>query len=904
MGWRRARSVEVTQYVLPEGLCMDPVQLMMAAHQADAAVAAQTPDQALQAAIAQSRPDLWAPLSTNPAAYPDLLGWLASTGNVEVLANLRARGYLTDDAAANAADAADAAVTAGGEPAVDPTVVQEGAMQTGSADDGAAPVYEGEAETADESEAVEESDSEPVESAESAAEAATQADAEAEAVEDAADEDQGSGSDEADGGAGDEPGTDPSAEPTEIDESADEAAGTDDDSGETGDDQRAEEPTEPTEDAEVDEAESQAPEGQDTEDATADEPADATEDPGSDESDDEITDSDAGESADEPEEDTPERQAAEDAVGDESAGEGSAEVAEAVETTEATESEAAAQADAEAEAAEDAADEDQGSGSDEPDDEGGDEPGADPSAEPTEVDEAADDSEDAADEAKNTASEGPDAEDVAKGDSGEATDSGDDVIAPADEEPKAEESTEAENIEPVDDDPTVLTPVSQWHEVDSADTTTDVMTSAQSAAVAAGWAADSAAPAAGSAESVALPVPPPPSAEDIAAWAETPSGAPSGFSAAQPAVELDMFGPQVAAQMPPPQQQKQPSKSSTGRLIAIIVVLLLVIAGGGGVWAGNYFANKGKGEDSSQDKAGANGDEGGKQNGQADAAATSTAAALPSGAVKACSSMPTFTITSVEDGQGELKVQGNMATSCTEGDFLAGSSNQVLVYSATSPTGGADVDHLVASGTFDLSSDPLIIPNGGRTVTLRFGEQHYFRTAKDLDLKGLSVRPSFDRGSPSSATSKSSTNSPMTIASSASSNANQETQDEQAAGDAIQWQVKHDYPIVMNSMRGKWTPQLSSKQVGLVADGQTWTNRSILAEFLKTRQSNPKAVIIDTGQWPVYDVSGWWVTLSGELYDDADKANGWCDAQGYDSDHCLAKRIESNGSPQGTTKTR
>ena len=418
-----------------------------------------------------------------------------------------------------------------------------------------------------------------------------------------------------------------------------------------------------------------------------------------------------------------------------------------------------------------------------------------------------------------------------------------------------------------------------------------------------GWTAGSAAPAAGSAESVAFPVPPPPSAEDIAAWAETPSGAPSGFSAAQPAVELDMFGPQMVAQMPPP-QQKQPSKSSSGRLVAIIVVLLLVIVGGGGLWAGSHFANKGKTEDTSQDKADSNGDKGGKQNGQADAAATSTAAALPSGAVKACSSMPTFTITSVEDGQGELKVHGNMTTSCAEGDFLAGSSSQVLVYSSTSPTGGADVDHLVASGTFDLSSDPLIIPNGGRAVTLRFGEQHYFRTAKDLDLKGLTVRPSFDRGSSSTATAKSSTNSAMTIASSASSNANQEAQDEQAAGDAIQWQIKHDYPIVMNSLRGKWTPQLSSKQVGLVADGQTWTKRSILAEYLKTQQANPKAVIIDTSQWPVYDTGGWWVTLQGDTYSDGDQANAWCDTQGYDSDHCLAKRIESNGTSQGTTKLR
>ena len=756
---------------------MDSVQLMMAAHQADANVAAQTTDQALQAAIAQSRPDLWGPLSTNPAAYADLLGWLASTGNVEVLANLRARGYLTDDAAADAAGAAGSAVD---EPAVEPHVVQEEPAQMESAD----PAEDGDAE-----------------SVEPAAEDAVDSDAE----------------ETADGAE--------VAEPAEM--------------------------------------------------------------PGPDESDDEEAGSVAGGSADEAAED------AEDAAG------------------EAQELVTAEPDDEFEDDVEDAAVNDDSGETD-------DEPGAEEPTEGAESDEPAEDS-DAAEAATD-----PNVEDAAGEAMGSDGDSGEAGVEPGTEEP-AEDSegsdaaetavdsdTETATDEAADSDsnaPTVLAPVSQWQEVDSADTT-DVAASVQSAAVTSGWtagsaapAAGSAAPAAGSAESVALPVPPPPSAEDIAAWAETPSGAPSGFSAAQPAVELDMFGPQMVAQMPPP-QQKQPSKSSSGRLIAIIVVLLLVLVGGGGLWAGTYFANKDKSGDTSQDKADSNGGEDGKQNGQVDAAATSTAAALPSGAVKACSSMPTFTITSVEDGQGELKVQGTMATSCAEGDFLAGSSNQVLVYSSTSPTGGADVDSLVASGTFDLSSEPLIIPNGGRTVTLRFGEQHYFRTAKDLELKGLSVKPSFDRGSSSSVTSKSSTNSPMTVASSTSSNANQEAQDEQAAGDAIGWQVKHDYPIVMNSMRGKWTPQLSSKQVGLVAEGQTWTNRSILAEFLKTRQANPKAVIIDTSQWPVYDVGGWWVTLSGELYDDADQANAWCDAQGYDSDHCLAKRIESNGTSQGTTKLR
>jgi len=848
---------------------MDPVQLMMAAHQADATVAAQTPDQALQAAIAQSRPDLWAPLSTNPAAYPDLLGWLASTGNVEVLANLRARGYLTDDAAASAAggvgDAGAAAVSAAGEPTVDPAFSQGDPAQT-----------------------------EPTESAESAGDGGTPVD-----------EDE----------AADEPG------PVDGDE-VEGVAGAD--FGEAGDNQKTDEPAEDSEGAEDAEAESQASEDPHVKDAAVDEsadersaePADEAEEPGTDEP---AEDSGAAEAATEPD--------AEDSAEETTDADDSGEVGDEQDTDEPAENsntaETAAEPDAEPEVADEVAadvDEVRESGADQPEDEASEEQ----AAEDTVVDESADerdaataatelDAEDAAGEAQeprpdDSGDEAEDgAEDAGSGEAGvepeteEPAEDSDAAEAAVDPDAEAETATD-EAADSDNNDTTVLATASQWHEVDSAGTT-DVTASAQSAAVTSGWTAGSAAPAAGSAESVAFPVPPPPSAEDIAAWAETPSGAPSGFSAAQPAVELDMFGPQMMAQMPPP-QQKQPSKSSSGRLIAIIVVLLLVIVGGGGLWAGSHFANKDKSEDTSQDKADSDGNGDGKQNGQADAAATSTAAALPSGAVKACSSMPTFTITSVEDGQGELKVHGNMATSCAEGDFLAGSSSQVLVYSSTSPTGGADVDHLVASGTFDLSSDPLIIPNGGRAVTLRFGEQHYFRTAKDLDLKGLTVRPSFDRGSSSTATAKSSTNSAMTIASSASSNANQEAQDEQAAGDAIQWQIKHDYPIVMNSLRGKWTPQLSSKQVGLVADGQTWTKRSILAEYLRTQQANPKAVIIDTSQWPVYDTGGWWVTLQGDTYSDGDQANAWCDAQGYDSDHCLAKRIESNGTSQGTTKLR
>ncbi|VEI16587.1 hypothetical protein [Actinomyces viscosus] len=827
------------------------------AEQADAAVAAQTPDQALQAAIAQSRPDLWVALSTNPAVYPDLLDWLARTGNAEVLANLRARGHLTDDAAAGTAgsaeDAADAADAESGEPAVEPAVAREMSAEDELVE--AAPVDADEADTTDETDESGADEPEPDEGDEAVDEPVIDADSQ---------EDQESS---------EEPTEEPAAEARSSGEPADE---TDD------------EPEGPAAEENADAADDLSAEDGSAEDDSAED--------GSVEDDEREAEEPSEEAADQDSDDRDsEEPVAEDSAADDSAEEETDETAEG-----AGEAEPAAAAD-EVESSADESDE-AGVESEEDEQEPSDEePAADvpqdadqDSEESVAEDSAADDSAEEPDEPEDAEDN---TEDIAEDASEDASeDIAEDAAVAAPSEEDLEEEPEAAAEDQVADDEAA--PADGEAESSSSAEEAGSQTEAFPATEATAVFAASQLPAADSAESVAMPMPPPPSAEDIAAWAETPSGAPSGFSAPQPAVELDMFGPQ----MPPP-QQKQTTGSSNGRLVAVIVVLLLVIVGGGGVWAGSYFS--GRNDDSSgssQDKADG---QGGKQDsGQADAAATATASALPSGAIKACSSMPDLTITSVEDGQGELKVQANVTTSCADGDFLAGPSNQVLIYSSTSPTGGADTDHLVASGTFDLSSDPLIIPNGGRTLTLRFGEQHYFRIAKDLDLKGLKITPTFDRGSQSSVTSSSSANSPMTIASSSISSANQEQQDEQAAGQALRWQADHDRPVVMSKFLGKWTPQLSSKQVNLFADGQTWTNRLILAEFLKTRQADPNAVLVNSSDWSVFDVGGWWVTLSGELYGSADEANAWCDAQGYDAEHCLAKRMESSGPPQGTTKSR
>ena len=67
---------------------MDPTQLTEIVGQADARLASTTPDQEIQAALAQNRPDLWAALASNPMLYPELVDWLYQLQDDAVLAAL------------------------------------------------------------------------------------------------------------------------------------------------------------------------------------------------------------------------------------------------------------------------------------------------------------------------------------------------------------------------------------------------------------------------------------------------------------------------------------------------------------------------------------------------------------------------------------------------------------------------------------------------------------------------------------------------------------------------------------------------------------------------------------------------------------------------------------------------
>lgn len=281
--------------------------------------------------------------------------------------------------------------------------------------------------------------------------------------------------------------------------------------------------------------------------------------------------------------------------------------------------------------------------------------------------------------------------------------------------------------------------------------------------------------------------------------------------------------------------------------------------------------------------------------------------------VTKCGTPPTFTPEQVVDEDGALEVVVVVRATCPSGDVLSGPDNQVVVNGPSSASGSGSADAVVAAGTFDFSDDPLYVPESGVRLTLTFGEGHFFRTARDIDITTVMVQctpdssaapPGVTSASGSGTGTGSAAGSSSGSAVSASSGTDS-TDPEQDSADALRWQADHDRPTALGTLDGKWTPQLSSKKPGLVADGMTWDNTSTLAEFLRLRQRYPNTLLLHSDEWPVFDEGGhWWVTIAGVPFDTAAEANAWCDQQGLDGEHCYAKFVDPEGTPEHTTEHR
>jgi hypothetical protein len=116
--------------------------------------------------------------------------------------------------------------------------------------------------------------------------------------------------------------------------------------------------------------------------------------------------------------------------------------------------------------------------------------------------------------------------------------------------------------------------------------------------------------------------------------------------------------------------------------------------------------------------------------------------------------------------------------------------------------------------------------------------------------------------------------------------------------------VMADSSEVRSALSERWVAQLASARKGLVVNGVVFDYTDVLKEHQGVRQRYSNARLIWSGDWTVFNGSDFYVTVLAVPFGTAEEANGWCDQQGIDRDHCFAKLLSRVRGPAGTTRHR
>ncbi|WP_227492857.1 hypothetical protein [Brevibacterium sp. CFH 10365] len=150
------------------------------------------------------------------------------------------------------------------------------------------------------------------------------------------------------------------------------------------------------------------------------------------------------------------------------------------------------------------------------------------------------------------------------------------------------------------------------------------------------------------------------------------------------------------------------------------------------------------------------------------------------------------------------------------------------------------------------------------------------------------------------------TNADSEDGSAAASEAPEPTETESALPDdpkkALEQLADSDGQAAKSELDGRWVPQLSSKKVGLEAEGKTWDEEAILEEFEGLREEFPRVKLLWSGDFDSFKEDDFWVTVVGIGYDDPDDALSWCSSHGLGPDSCYAKQLNTSGGHDGTTR--
>ncbi|WKG12428.1 PQQ-binding-like beta-propeller repeat protein [Nocardia sp. PE-7] len=295
-------------------------------------------------------------------------------------------------------------------------------------------------------------------------------------------------------------------------------------------------------------------------------------------------------------------------------------------------------------------------------------------------------------------------------------------------------------------------------------------------------------------------------------------------------------------------------------------------------------------------------------------AAPSAAAADPGHPVTRCGKTPQLTPVQYRTDTDGLIVRMELRATCPSGDIISTDALRVSITRA---------DQSVAAGVFDFSRSPLYLPSTESDVTVVYHEFKFpfgtfWRLPNSLgpgrdpsvqqiaDVQNQMVA-CVDAGTSRGPREGHSRTGPVgtSVAAAGVSGPDQE----RFALDALRAQADADRPSVQRSLTDRWLPQLSSKQMGLVApdtDGRllTWSASEILNQHLRLRVKYPEVRLLWSDEWRTFDLRGWWITIAGATFTDSVGANNWCDARNIATDECFAKLISNSRDSKGTTRYR
>lgn len=125
-----------------------------------------------------------------------------------------------------------------------------------------------------------------------------------------------------------------------------------------------------------------------------------------------------------------------------------------------------------------------------------------------------------------------------------------------------------------------------------------------------------------------------------------------------------------------------------------------------------------------------------------------------------------------------------------------------------------------------------------------------------------------------------------------------------SGAEKLDQKVEEDKVVVDQNLIGKWVPQISSKKVGMEADGQVWDEDAIYEEHqeLANEYGASQVLLLKSEDYASYRQPGYYVTVIDSSYDNPDDALQWCTFHSLDADHCYAKQINTTGGPDGTTR--